>query len=261
LHKRAAVPAPEFLLIVGADRLLYRGPPVDGAAHRHHAIQLAVSLGEPLRLRSASQPELCAEAALIEADTPHQLLGGAPQLALLYLEPESISAAALRTARALAAQPLQVQQPSERLREQLLGFQPEADFPALCASWLGELGLTEAARPTRLDARVEQVIAHLRQHLAQRHSAAALGRRVALSPHRLMHLFRATTGLPLRRYTLWLRLRAALAAALRGASLTEAAQEAGFSDSAHLSRSFRAHFGLPPRFLFEHRDRLTVRFR
>lgn len=105
------------------------------------------------------------------------------------------------------------------------------------------------------------MIAHLRGHLDQRHSAAALGRRVALSPHRLMHLFRAATGLPLRRYTLWLRLRAAMAAALQGATLTEAAHAAGFSDSAHLSRSFREHFGLPPRFLFEHRDRLLVRFR
>jgi AraC-like DNA-binding protein len=76
-----------------------------------------------------------------------------------------------------------------------------------------------------------------------------------------MHLFRAGTGLPLRRYALLLRLRAALAVALRGATLTEAAHAAGFSDSAHLSRTFREHFGLPPRFLFEHRDRLTVRFR
>jgi len=93
------MPAAEVLLIVGSDRLLYRGPPVDGAAHRHHAIQLALSLGEPLRLRSPTQSEQVGQAAVIAADTPHQLLGGAPQLALLYLEPESRAAASWRGTR------------------------------------------------------------------------------------------------------------------------------------------------------------------
>lgn len=253
--------APEFLLILGADRLLYRGPPVDGSAHRHHAIQLAVGLGEPLRLRAPAQAERIADAVVIDADAPHQLLGGAPQLALLYLEPESRTASALRAARDLMTQPLQTHSVSAALREQLRAFQPEQDFPALCTAWLAELGLPAEVDPATLDTRVEQVITQLRGHLAQRHSAAALGRQVALSPHRLMHLFRAATGLPLRRYALWLRLRAAVAAALQGVTLTEAAHCAGFSDSAHFSRSFRAHFGLPPRFLFEHRDRLVVRFR
>lgn len=253
--------APEFLLILGADRLLYRGPPVDGAAHRHHAIQLAVSLGAPLRLRAPAQAERIADAVVINADAPHQLLGGAPQLALLYLEPESRTASAMRVARDLMTQPLQTHPVSAALRAQLRAFQPEQDFPSLCESWLAELGLPAEAGAAVLDTRVERVIAHLRLHLAQRHSAAALGRHVGLSPHRLMHLFRASTGLPLRRYALWLRLRAAVAGALQGATLTEAAHRAGFSDSAHFSRSFRAHFGLPPRFLFEHRDRLVVRFR
>lgn len=255
------MPAPEFLLIVGHDRLLYRGPPVDGAAHRHHAIQLALSLGEPLRLRSPGQAEQVGRAALIAADTPHQLLGGAPQLTLLYLEPESHAAATLRAARDLARQPLQMPALPSALTESLRDFRPDGDFDALCQVWLRALGLPAAPEPMALDARVMQVITHLRGHLDQRHSAAALGRRVSLSPHRLMHLFRASTGLPLRRYTLWLRLRAAIAAALQGDTLTEAAHAAGFSDSAHLSRSFREHFGLPPRFLFEHRDRLVVRFR
>ena len=46
---------------------------------------------------------------------------------------------------------------------------------------------------------------------------------------------------------------------MRGSSLTEAAHEAGFADSAHLSRTFRATFGIAPSFLFE-RGRLSVTF-
>jgi len=50
---------------------------------------------------------------------------------------------------------------------------------------------------------------------------------------------------------LWCRLRSATEAALRGASLTEAAHLAEFSDSAHRSRSFRAMYGVVPSLLFK----------
>lgn len=44
----------------------------------------------------------------------------------------------------------------------------------------------------------------------------------------------------------WLRLQHALAAVQAGASLTAAAHAAGFADSAHLTRSCRAMFGITP---------------
>src|ERR1700678_254257 len=55
----------------------------------------------------------------------------------------------------------------------------------------------------------------------------------------------------LRRYVLWCRLRTAAEAAMRGASLTEAAHRAGCADSAHLSRTFRAMLGVAPSLLFK----------
>jgi AraC-like DNA-binding protein len=61
----------------------------------------------------------------------------------------------------------------------------------------------------------------------------------------LRHLFVEQTGLPFRTYLLWLRLTKAVAVFAGGGSLTEAAHEAGFSDSAHFSRTFRRMFGLP----------------
>lgn len=66
-----------------------------------------------------------------------------------------------------------------------------------------------------------------------------------LSPSRARHLFVAQTGLPFRAYVLWLRIQRAVQLYAAGASLTDAAHEAGFADSAHLSRTFRRTFGLP----------------
>jgi AraC family transcriptional regulator len=51
------------------------------------------------------------------------------------------------------------------------------------------------------------------------------------------------TGLPFRTYLLWLRLTKAVGVFAGGRSLTEAAHEAGFADSAHFSRTFRRMFG------------------
>jgi AraC-like DNA-binding protein len=99
----------------------------------------------------------------------------------------------------------------------------------------------------------------LLRSLDGRITLAALARAVHLSPSRMAHRFREATGVPVRRYVLWCRLRAAADAAMRGASLTDAAHFAGFADSAHLSRTFRAMLGIAPSLLFKP-GRTTVNF-
>lgn len=52
--------------------------------------------------------------------------------------------------------------------------------------------------------------------------------------------------MPMRTYVLWRRLLHVWSLLMRGETLTSAAHAAGFADSAHLSRTARAMFGLPP---------------
>lgn len=66
------------------------------------------------------------------------------------------------------------------------------------------------------------------------------------SASRLRHVFVAETSVPYRRHVLWTRLEDALVRALSGRNLTQAAHEAGFSDSSHFAHAFRDMFGLPP---------------
>ena len=73
---------------------------------------------------------------------------------------------------------------------------------------------------------------------------------VHISPSRLIHLFREQVGVPIRRFTLWSRLRQVVRLAIDGATLTEAAHAAGFSDAAHMSNTFRQMFGFAPSALF-----------
>ncbi|MDX2015188.1 MAG: AraC family transcriptional regulator [Myxococcaceae bacterium] len=76
--------------------------------------------------------------------------------------------------------------------------------------------------------------------------ARALADVAHLSPSRLRHAFVETVGVNASRYRWWLRLRVAALALRQQHSLTEAAHEAGFSDAAHFSRTFRRAFGFPP---------------
>lgn len=245
-----------MLLILGPDRLFYRGPPVDGARHRHHALQLALSLGAPLMLEAEAQAQE-SMGFVIAADTSHRLAGGAAEIALLYLEPETAAGQQLQQR---LPQPAWAYQPSAGLQQ--AARDAEAQFEALCTLWLAELGVADPeSAPAVLDSRIADTLAHLAATPGQARSAATLAARVQLSPDRLMHLFAETTGTSLRSYALWAKLKTALRSALAGASLTEAAHAAGFADSAHLTHSFKAMFGLPPRFLFERREGLTVRFR
>jgi AraC-like DNA-binding protein len=79
-----------------------------------------------------------------------------------------------------------------------------------------------------------------------------LAAQIGLSASRLTHLFTEQVGIPLRRYVLWLRLRVAITRVQDGDDLTGAAHGAGFADSAHLTRTTREMFGLPPSVLSRH---------
>jgi AraC-like DNA-binding protein len=73
-----------------------------------------------------------------------------------------------------------------------------------------------------------------------------LAREADISASRLSHLFSQQVGTPLRPYVLWQRLMRVADHVRLGRTLTEAAQAAGFCDSAHFSRVFRRMFGMTP---------------
>lgn len=75
---------------------------------------------------------------------------------------------------------------------------------------------------------------------------ATLAARAGLSVSRFQHLFKATTGVTVRRFRIWARMRRAVAMAVAGATITHAALEAGFSSPAHFAAAFREMFGMAP---------------
>ncbi|MES2818347.1 MAG: helix-turn-helix domain-containing protein [Pseudomonadota bacterium] len=109
-----------------------------------------------------------------------------------------------------------------------------------------------------VDARILATLQHLKSNTAENLSLVSLARQVGLSPSRLIGLFKQQVGIPIRRYRLWYRLFRCTQRMTTGTSLTQAALDAGFADSAHFSRTYRAILGFYPSALLSPRARLQV---
>ena len=100
--------------------------------------------------------------------------------------------------------------------------------------------------PLHEDARISAVLQSLRERPDKPHALEQVARKASLSPSRFLHLFKAATGVPFRRYRMWMRMGTAVRSMTAGRPLTEAALAAGFASSSHFSSAFREMFGLSP---------------
>jgi AraC-like DNA-binding protein len=94
--------------------------------------------------------------------------------------------------------------------------------------------------------RIEKALSYIHHAQGKELTLSQLAAQVFLSESRLSHLFKAEVGIPIQRYLLWYKVMQTAFNIGRGMSFTDAAEEAGFADSAHFSRTFRAMFGITP---------------
>ena len=219
--------------------------------HAHHAIQVTVALEGNFHLRDPSAPDFGEgmTAAIVAANQPHAF-AAAGTVALIFVEPESAEGRALQEMHCRGAT-------VARLAPERLGDGPSLLLDAYRGAG-GRARMQEISRhvverlrggalPTGTpDPRVLRAIRMLSSRVDDRPTLGEAAAAVGLSPGRFRHLFVAEIGLPYRGYILWLRLGRAVDVFAAGGSLTDAAHEAGFADSAHFSRTFRRMFGVAP---------------
>lgn len=218
----------------------------DADFHSHHAIQITACLSGTLTLESG-EAAMTGEAIAVAADARHRFAARG-LLAFIFVEPESRAGRALDSklfadAPLAAIEPGQIMPSLSGLRATFEKSLMPGDLLAAAQAALAAVVPTGPSPMT--DTRVQKIIAHAARHPDLSLDASAREVGVHLSASRLRHLFVEQTGLAFKTYMLWLRLVRALEIYSAGRSLTEAAHEAGFSDSAHLSRIFRRTFGLP----------------
>ena len=86
----------------------------------------------------------------------------------------------------------------------------------------------------------------MRERHAEELTLEQLGAAVGLSQFQLIALFKRATGLTPHAYLTQLRLKAAIAALERGATIAAAAVDTGFYDQSALTRHFKRAYGITP---------------
>jgi AraC-like DNA-binding protein len=219
---------------------------VAAAAHRHHVLEVFISLDEALGLSDGSRTWR-AKTIVVEADVPHKIKDAECCLVLMV---ESESA----VGRRLRAVWLRGRHAAVIPDKLLAGFRREyrglrrrdcgaGEAVSIGSRIIRALAGEIDAPPARVDPRIEQTRSLLDLPSERDISVRELSARVNLSAGRLTHLFSDRIGVSIRYYRLWRRMRDALGLIAADRNFTDAAHAAGFADAAHLSRTFRRMFG------------------
>jgi len=243
-------------LVLGPGRVVYVGVSFSAEAHAHHAVQIVVTDGAPFTW-SADGKTRTASIALIPAGVEHALDVAGTRVVVVLVERHSAVGAGLDALAARAEG--EGEGLGASVRDAVLGEAIPAE-DATASEWLGLVDrwmlhlLGPRPREVVLSREAQSALLAMQRAIAEGRAPrlTEVADEVDLSPTRLTHRFTREVGIPFRALVPWLRVAAAVRAmqaerarGLEG-SLTDAAHAAGFADAAHLTRTFRALFGLPP---------------
>lgn len=188
----------------------YQGPAGDTSFHAHYPVQLVYADRRDASV-TLEDRILTGRFLSIPSNALHKLSPSEDTLDLLYVEP-TLTAGVMTEHR-----PLQ--------------------------DWLATL---EESKACIDDPRMVRALEAIDENLMGKVTQDVIARAAGMSKSSFTKLFRASVGMPLRRYVLWRRLNIAVAAIGAGSDATTAAHKAGFADSAHFSRTMKQTFGVSP---------------
>lgn len=209
--------------------------------HAHYAWKVHVGLDAPVWVKPSERAAASEARVIVVPPNVQHATGAVGWSAALFFEPGSRATPWRETGPAYVIDGVRARR--------LVGLVDEAMTSSRVdiGSFVDQVAratFAPSARPRSLDARVGAALAAIRRDMDV--DLRLLASTLRLSVDRLTHLVSEQTGMPLRRHALWQRVLRVLGAGARPALLAAAAVEAGFSDHAHMTRSFRRFLGRAP---------------
>lgn len=215
--------------------------------HAHHYVQYGFCRAPAFELESPDSPILQGQKSFfIPSDKSHRLhLTGTDTVIMVWLDPDYHANL--------------FPDPSDHIEYSLPGFESALvslyDHPLNCDAAVKirdiithKISSNVRERDKRISDAITWIVDELKHETI---TVDQIAKAVHLSPSRFMHLFSEQTGIPVRKYILWQRLKHALLQIAEGYSITESAHSAGFTDSSHMNRTFNAMFGITPSKIFK----------
>jgi AraC-like DNA-binding protein len=200
------------------------------ARHAHHALHIVLARNGDLEVTLEHDVHRAA-GVITRPDLPHAIDGTGRDVLIVFVEPES------HVGRKLVASGFEARLVDDAERRQAFATFPGTNLEAV-ARWLD--AWIEPTPVPPLHPAIRRVLD------AEDLPIDELATIARLSPSRLTHVFSEQVGVSLKSWLLWRKLQRAAASIVTGAPLARAANDAGFSDAAHMSRTFRRMLGLTP---------------
>jgi AraC-like DNA-binding protein len=247
------------LLYLWDRRTLYLGPLAESLEVTQAAATLVLGIDQDFAMQVGGELISC-RSALLPAGSSVRLQVAQTRLAVCYLDPFGADFRQLvgRMSVQRAGLYFQLEQQTRwiaHLHQLLHSEATPVQAYALLDELIGPQATDAPAR--KVDPRILRVVELIKRDIADNLSAQYLAAQVGLSEPRLSQLFKETLGVPIRRYRQWHRLFVTAAGVTQGLSLTTAALEAGFADSAHFSHTFHSILGMRPSAILS--SRLKIR--
>lgn len=237
-------------------KAIYIGISPDNDVHSHHAIQICISLDKEISVQNyRTQSNLTGHCIVVFEDVPHKVLAQENQIVVIYLEPEDRQnkqfLTAICQARGDGINTLPFT--GKELGSICRNLFNEDDIERVWENFNKAIGFvfSPLSSSRSEDKRVRAVIDIIASQRGSAVDLEFLSSKVYLSPSRLTHLFKQEVGIPINRFIVWWRVRAAIEHLSMSATLTEAAHASGFSDLPHMSKTFKQLFGFAPSSLFK----------
>lgn len=245
----------------GLQRLVaqFEGHAYDPHRHETYAIGITEWGVQSFRYRGAERASLRGQIIVLHPDEPHDGHAGLPSgfgYRMLYIDPALVQ----RALGGFGPPPFVPDVVGEDAETTGILAEAFTDFPApleplavdgvvvRLADALARRGDCGPRRPqgARAGAPVEAARAFLVAECGRVVSSSELEAVSGLDRFSLAREFRAVLGTSPHRYLVGRRLDLARALIMSGARLADAAAEAGFVDQSHLTRHFKARYGVTP---------------
>lgn len=218
--------------------------------HSHYAIQVILGIEQDIKVRSTTGTWIGARGAIISSNEPHQIDSLGANAIIFYIDPNTKVGRLYKKKKKITIIP---KKEVQLLLNKILRINLELDvarslFQIACKCLEVDEEIGSSFKP--LDERITKIIKIIHSTGGLSEPCSHYASLAALSIGRFQHLFKEEIGLPFRRYLLWIRLTMAITYLNEKKDLTYASHQSGFSDSAHLTRTFKSMFGVTPSSIF-----------
>ena len=248
----------ECIMLVGSDCTFYLGLLGPLSLRTFGSFTIYTSLERPFRICLDGQRWEQRDIAVVPPYVPHRIQTSERVICSTMLEPESIDLSRFPSFVATNSTGKRGLISLERIRAAYAHLQQIGVGEPVEGINTDQLFFGQDLITKTLDPRIERIVEKIKSDPSSQFTAEECAEEAKLSSSRFLHLFKAETGVPFRKFRAWKRARNLLYHVGRSDTLTDIALEIGYPDSTHFSHSIRQFYGLRPSEIFAGSRRLGV---